>query len=111
MATQTVAGGAYTICENGLSSAQSDAGLGDSLWLTNALLSGQYSTYATGTANLSASTVTGVGTTFIQDHVGGLIYWPSLGTWAFIAAFNSATSLGVRFAASLHSHVANNSYS
>jgi Trk K+ transport system NAD-binding subunit len=65
-------------------------------WQNNVALKtyAQYSptTYAVGTASQSGTTITGVGTTFTNAMVGGIIVFAS-GTESFITAFVSTTQL------------------
>jgi hypothetical protein len=62
--------------------------------LTNLYYIASPSTYNTGTASQSTTTVTGNGTTFTNLMVGGIIVYGT-GQEAFITAFNSSTSLTV----------------
>lgn len=63
-----------------------------SQFLTNKSLATGSSTYNTGTASQSTTTITGVGTTFTSAMIGGVIIYAN-GTQAFITAFTSTTVL------------------
>jgi hypothetical protein len=91
--SQTVGSGSYTICNGGVQAAKGNLGVADSLWLGNAVVSGLPTFYATGTASLSGSTITGTGTAFTAAIVGAPIFWPAAGAWDFITGYTSATSL------------------
>jgi len=58
--------------------------------------------YAVGTVSQSTTTVTGVGTTFTTNMVGGVILYTS-GGQAFVTGFNSPTSLTVKQSATVAS--------
>lgn len=59
--------------------------------LTSGLMAGN-TIYSTGTASQSTTTITGVGTTFTQAMVGGVMFFAN-GVRAFITGFTSATVL------------------
>ena len=66
--------------------------LAESQFLTNKSLSTGSTTYNTGTASQSTTTITGVGTAFSASMVGGVLIYANR-TQAFITAFVSTTQL------------------
>jgi len=69
----------------------------NSLFAQQAMTTGS-SIYFTGTIGQSGNTITGSGTTFTSQMVGGLLKWTSgglLGTYALITGFTNATTITV----------------